>query len=395
MIINNKQHSYFSWVVKGISTVFLFLLTVTVYAQQYNTTIQGNIPQMKPGIKVHYVWNDKEHMKSYENWDYVLSTAEGFTIKLNVDEGGGNELIVLIGDKVAAGKLLFIYADKGIVTISAKDSLFTDVALSGNAGAKELNQFHQFLASSPELTNYESIKNDAYQAAVKKDPAAIQVTGGQLKKADSIRKIMAIRWINEHPNSPVCAFIMHSPLEPFGGRLTDEEKKAMLDKMTLYARNNKIATDMLYALTNKKMLEVGQAAPDFTQNDTLGKPVSLKSFRGKYVLLDFWASWCVPCRAENPNVVKAYNKFKNKGFTVLSVSLDQPGKKEAWLKAIHTDHLTWTHVSDLKFWGNAVVKLYDINAVPANFLIGPDGVILAKDLKGEELEITLAKYLKN
>ncbi|MBB6107610.1 Peroxiredoxin [Mucilaginibacter lappiensis] len=307
------------------------------------------------------------------------------------DEGGGNELILLIGDKIAAMKLLFIYVDKGLITINSKDSLFTHVTLGGNKGAQELNQFHQFLASAPELANYESIKNNARQAMIKKDSAAIQVTSGQLKRADSIRKIMALQWIDKHPNSAVCAFIMHSPLEPFGGRLTDEEKKAILDKMTPYARNNKIAADMLFALNNKKMLEVGQAAPDFTQSDTLGKPVSLKSFRGKYVLLDFWASWCAPCRLENPNVVKAYNQYKDKNFTVLSVSLDQPGKKELWLKAIHDDHLTWTHVSDLKFWGNAVVKLYNINAVPANFLIGPDGTILAKNIKGDDLDKALAK----
>jgi peroxiredoxin len=126
-------------------------------------------------------------------------------------------------------------------------------------------------------------------------------------------------------------------------------------------------------------------AMDFTQNDTLGNPVSLSSFKGKYVLIDFWASWCGPCRQENPNVVKAFNNYKDKGFTVLGVSLDQPNAKDKWMKAIHDDNLTWTQVSDLKFWGNAVAVQYGIQAIPQNFLIDPQGKIIGKNLRGEAL----------
>jgi peroxiredoxin len=147
-------------------------------------------------------------------------------------------------------------------------------------------------------------------------------------------------------------------------------------------------------LEKEKFVAVGKPAPEFSQADTLGKMVALKEFRGKYVLVDFWASWCVPCRAENPNVVKAFNANKDKNFTILGVSLDQPGKKQAWLDAIHKDELTWTHVSDLKFWDNEVARLYGINSVPSNFLIDPSGKIVARNLAGKELSEKLNELLK-
>ncbi|MCS6973899.1 MAG: redoxin domain-containing protein [Cyclobacteriaceae bacterium] len=141
-----------------------------------------------------------------------------------------------------------------------------------------------------------------------------------------------------------------------------------------------------------KKLAVGSVAPEIALPDPEGKVVPLSSLRGQYVLVDFWAKWCGPCRKENPNIVRAYNKYKDKGFTVYGVSLDR--SREDWLQGIREDGLTWTHVSDLKFWQSEAARTYNINAIPFSLLLDPNGVIIAKNLRGEALDRKLSEIFR-
>jgi len=174
---------------------------------------------------------------------------------------------------------------------------------------------------------------------------------------------------------------------------TDEEVVGLLnDVLTKFPERTDIA-----GVRNSveagipKLKWVGKQAPEISLPDTEGRTVKLSSFRGKYVLVDFWASWCGPCRRENPNVVQAYNQFKNKNFTILGVSLDR--QKEPWEKAIVDDNLNWTHISDLKFWQSEVVPIYQVESIPFNVLVDPDGKVVAENLRGSALEQKLQQVL--
>ena len=200
--------------------------------------------------------------------------------------------------------------------------------------------------------------------------------------------VIHVEFANKYIDSYLSVIsLAHAAAQP--GMTTSVEKA--YQRLPENLKNTPVGQTIPVLLRSHKATEIGQQAPDFEQQNPDGKLIKLSSFKGKYLLIDFWASWCSPCREENPNLFAAYQKYSAKGFEILGVSMDNPGQGDKWKKAIVDDKLIWPQVSDLKGWDNEASKYYGIRSIPANFLIDPSGKIIAKDLRGKSLNEKLAE----
>ena len=305
----------------------------------------------------------------------------GFTLTGKMDNADAR-LITFSGMQ----QRIVVFMGNDDVKIKGDSSNFSDVTITGSPSNYE---YEEFLYHIKPLNDYVAFYRNGIQTAQTqsaKDSLAIA-----LNTTYNIYQESIDRFIARKKNSPVSSLVLAYSYD------TDPNKDVVLLEKRFNTLNgpalqSQFAKNISQVIDNDKIGAVGTKAIDFTQTDTSGNSVSLSQFKGKYVLLDFWASWCRPCRMENPNVVEAYNTFKSKNFTVLSVSLDQ--EKDSWTHAINADNLKWTHISDLKYWSNAVAMQYHIQSIPQNFLIDPNGVIIAKNLRGEQLVAKLKELLK-
>lgn len=346
----------------------LLMPALAIYAQ--NTKVSGNISGLKePTLLMSRTSGDSAIT------DTVVVKEGKFTWKAELT--GPQKIYMLFPTR-----LVEFFAEPGNMNIAGSADSLHQLKVTGSKTQDDADAFE---ASLKDIEEQEMPLYKNWGKGDDKQQAALEAKLNELRMQ---RRARAEKYVNAHPNS----FFSVSLVADRAAMGNYEDVKKMYNLLGPSAQQSiqgKQISDRLVVLHRSS---IGQPMLQFTQKNTEGEPVHFSDFKGKYVFVDFWASWCGPCRAENPNVLKAYNKYKDKNFTVLGISLDEDGDK--WKKAIQDDKMPWTQVSDLKGWKNDVSTYYGIMGIPSTLLVDPDGNIIAKDLRGAALQQTLAEIFE-
>lgn len=324
-----------------ISVVLLAILSLVSCASTSGYTVSG---------KIAGVTSKEAYLVIGEKVDTAVFVEDAFLFEGTVEEP-------VLGQLIISGQRVYIMVENTAITVEATPEYIQEALVTGG-----MNQaaYSEFEANAPNPR----VNQDDYISFCEEFIAA-------------------------HSDSYFTPYLISSIAPAF----TPQEAMDMIEKLTPEVKTSKVSQDLIKQIKPALAMSPGAQAPEFTMNDVSGKPVKLSDVYGKskYLLIDFWASWCGPCRKENPNVVANYKKYNAKGFDILGVSLDQ--KQEAWVEAIEKDELTWLHVSDLKGWKNAAAGLYAVRSIPSNFLIDNTGKIIATNLREEALGQKLSELL--
>ncbi len=375
------------------SVIISFLIPFLAKSQSLTYEIQGKVGNENAPAKAFLVYSKGT---SYQI-DSLFLTTGSFMFRGSV-ENPLKATLILDHSGIDLGKMdasqpadvLELYLEPGITKVNGKDSLFRALVTGGPMNAD--NSRFQKLQQPLQMEMKNLLQQTRTLSAEKQKSPEFQADAeSRYNKIVQENLSLVQKFALDNPSSAVSLDLLVSS---YASQPDPSGAEGAFSKLDKKLKETPLGLKFASMLSASRLTAIGSMAPDFTQADTSGKQVSLSSFRGKYLLIDFWASWCRPCRLENPNVVRVFDKYKNKKFMVMGISLDRADDKASWLQAIKDDHLNWVQVSDLRFWQNAVARAYGIKSIPQNFLLDPQGKIIAKGLRGEQLDQTLAELLK-
>ncbi|ERJ60023.1 hypothetical protein M472_14760 [Sphingobacterium paucimobilis HER1398] len=350
--------------------------TLASQAQQRDFVIQGKFSESIIPKKVYMQYASGGATRV----DSTSLVNGSFTFKGKVDDPVPARIFLDysqkgFGDMENRKDVRVVYLEPLTIRVEATDSLKRAKVL----GSKLNDDFKKYMAMSDSLNE---VVMDLRRVGAK--DATIRANfRSHMSKLEANNVTAFKKYVSDNPTS---FFSIDALTYLVNNRVNPAEVEALFEGISADLRSSTAGMQMKRTLHFDKLTGVGNPILDFTQNDVNNKAVSTKDYRGKYLLIDFWASWCGPCRAENPALVKAYEAYRDNGFEILGVSLDDANKRDAWIKAIADDKLTWTQVSDLKGWKNEASALYGIRSIPSNFLIDPDGKIIARNLRGMQVQ---------
>lgn len=298
-------------------------------------------------------------------------------------EGPTNAFLVSLDGEEPKYKFLFL--EPGNIEIHGQYANLEEAKVTGSKSTDEyyeIKNIHKTLGDQIDSL-YQVLGNE-------KDETKTKSISNEIKSLTEKNIEISKTFIKEHPSSPATVY----ELAGLSQDLSYTELKKLYDLLDPKLIASVQAEDINAYMKNLANIEIGKIAPDIAQKDTAGNTIKLQDFRGKYVLVDFWASWCIPCRRENPNLLAAYKSYKDKGFEILGVSIDSKAEEWRWKRAIENDGVIWPQISDLQGNKNEAAVTYAVQVIPSNFLIGPDGKIIAKNLVGEKLQEKLKEIFK-